>query len=218
MGQTFKDDGEGLQSKAHSFLADFSNWIDFLDDRLETVLLKSALKEYQFGLLAVVQGQYRHSFMALRFFLEQTLAAIHFSVKELELRQWMQGEKDIYWENISNEENGVFSSCFVKVFCPSMLEEVGIIRGLAKKVYRDCSEYIHGNYCTHGKLPEGLEYRKDIYEDWHDRAETARFIISFALYIRYSIILNDKPKKARMESTIMEYLGHIPAIHEFYSE
>lgn len=218
MEHTFNSDETGLQSQGHSFLLDFSNWIDFLKPRLETVLLKSAIKEYQFGLLAVAQGQYRHAYLALRFFLEQTLAAIHFSAKELELRQWMNGEIDIYWENIMSEDNGIFSKCFVNVFCPELIEEVGIYKGLARVVYRGCSEFIHGNYNTHDRLPETLEYRKAIYEDWHEKADAARVIVTFALCLRYLILIDDKAKKARMESAIMEYIGHIHAIQELYNK
>jgi hypothetical protein len=58
LAASFKADTTGLHAGSHSFIADLEQWHVFLQDRPESPLLKAALGEYQFGLLAVVQGQY----------------------------------------------------------------------------------------------------------------------------------------------------------------
>ncbi|WP_305064652.1 hypothetical protein, partial [Methanococcoides sp.] len=55
---------DGSHSKNHHFIVDFETWIQVLSTRPEVNLFKFALREYQFGLLALVQGQYRQAFMA----------------------------------------------------------------------------------------------------------------------------------------------------------
>lgn len=83
MVESFKEDIDGIHAKSHNFLTDLSKWNGVLQYKPEIELLDSALREYYYGLLAAAQGQYRQGFMALRLFVEQALAAVHFSANEL---------------------------------------------------------------------------------------------------------------------------------------
>src|SRR5207244_3036704 len=101
LNASFADDTTGLHAASHSFIVDLEAWHrHVLGSRPESTLLTAALAEYQFGLLAVVQGQYRQAFMALRLGLELLLGAVFFSANELELRVWLRGERDIVWNLI----------------------------------------------------------------------------------------------------------------------
>ncbi|MDB5055740.1 MAG: hypothetical protein JWM44_3790 [Bacilli bacterium] len=211
LNETFESDKDGLQAKNHSFVKDIGEWITVLDKRPEIGLLETSAREYQQGLIAVVQGQYRQAYNSLRFFLEHSLASINFSANEMLLRLWMRGEYDIYWGKITDPDNGIFSKNFVKAFCDSLTEYAHGYGTMATSLYRQCSEFTHGNYLTQAKLPNTLMFREDIYKDWHEKADTAQFIVSFALCSRYIAFL-DRNQKSQIESSIIDRLGHIPII------
>ena len=104
-----KNDLSKLSSN-HSFIVDFGNWLEVLQDRPETTILQNAIKEYQLAILSNIMGLYQQSFMGLRFFLERTLIAVLFSAKELELNLWKCGERDTYWAELMNDEQGLTST------------------------------------------------------------------------------------------------------------
>lgn len=127
----------------------------------------------------------------------------------------MLGRQDIYWQNIIDIDKGIFSKSFVEAFCPELTEEVSVYREMARTVYRECSEYTHGNFRTHRYLPEKLEFNKIVFEAWHDIAETARIVILFAFCVRYLFFL-DRAKKATIEPSVMEHLGHVIPIRAYF--
>lgn len=213
---SFEGGGEQLQSQSHTFLGDFYKWTELLADKLELPMLESALREYHFSLLAVSQGQYRFAYMGLRLFLEQALGAVYFSSNEFELRLWLSEKQDLIWSAILDIDKGIFSKRYVEVYFPELLDEASIYREMAKTLYRECSEYTHANYKTYDILPNSLEFRRDIYNDWHDKAETARIVVVFIMCLRYLRSLKTKEEKGYIESSIMEYIGHIAAIRAYY--
>ena len=211
---SFGEDGN-LQSESHSFVLDFEKWIYVLADRPEVVLFKAALREYQFALLSVVLGHYRQAFMGLRMFLEQCIAGVHFSACEIELRIWLRGERSIVWDSLVNSENGVFSSRFAKAFCQNLAEYSAEYGSIAKKLYHECSEYVHGNPNTSANLPEQLTYSAEVFADWHEKARNIRLVISYALALRYLPFL-DVLSRSTLESVVTDVLGHIETIRSFF--
>src|SRR6266481_8471024 len=74
-------------SKSREFISELELWCTVLAVRKEVDLLKIAAHEYQYGLLALCQGHYRHAFKGLRLVLELVLQSTHLSAHELELRE-----------------------------------------------------------------------------------------------------------------------------------
>lgn len=212
---SFKADSNSYHCINHHFILDIEKWIEVLNTRPEVELLESALREYQYALLALVQGQYRQAFMALRLFLELALSAVHFSSNELDFRIWQRDQGDINWHNIIGSEKGVFSKIFVRAFYENLEDEAPIYCTIAKKVYRECSEYVHGNAYTHGILSDKLEFIDDVFFDWHEKAKSIRLVVSFALSARYLNFLTQDDKKL-IEPIIFDELSHISAIREFF--
>ena len=202
-------------SVSHNFISDFETWIGVLSGRLEGSLLKSALREYQFALLALAQGQYRQSFMALRLFLELALSSIYFSANELELREWLKGQKDIAWNSLVDLDKGVFSKRFVRAFYEGLADEAPHYGTIAAAVYRECSEFVHGNALTHDALPATLTFAEDVFTDWHAKALSVRLVVVFALCARYLKDLKDNDHKL-LEPHVIDSLGHIPAIRTIF--
>ncbi|MEQ1948956.1 MAG: hypothetical protein ABL995_17325 [Bryobacteraceae bacterium] len=204
-------DENGLHAVSHSFIADLERWHAQLNKRPEIPLLNSAISEYQFGLLAVVQGQYRQAFMALRLSFELLLGTAYFSANELQLRQWLRGERDLVWSALIDDESGVLSKQFVRTFYEDLTGECPHYRAMGKEVYRECSEYVHGNFLTHVALGGKVEFQQPIFDAWHAKAKTIRLVSSFALCARY-INLADAKTHAELETVLLDNLGHIPAV------
>lgn len=213
--KSFAEERSEIHARNHNFLNDLNEWLEVLKDRPEFELYNMAFREYSQGLINISQGYYRQAYNSLRFFIEHSLAAIYFSFRELDLRLWMCGQQDIYWSTITDENNGIYSKNYFTAFSPSLLDESSLFLQLAKKVYRECSEYTHGNYATIKILPSTLEFSDSIFRDWHEKAETANMLVIFSLCSRYFSFLRPDAK-ARLEASIMEHIGHISFIRDSF--
>lgn len=189
--KSMSNDDLDLLASNHAFLHDFALWIEILHNRPECSILKNAIKEYQLALLSNNQGMYQQAFMGLRFFLERTFVAILFSGNEIELNLWKIGERDTYWNEIASidKENkqiqGIFSNKFCRAFFPELKNELSHFFTIATKVYRECSEYVHGNKSVIDKIPEKLEYSEELFYEWNVKADTIKRVILFVFCLRY---------------------------------
>ncbi len=216
--KTFENDKLGLQAKSHYFGTEYEKWLELIGGRKEGILYKSALNEYFMSNLALAQGNYRHAFVSLRFFIEQTLFAIQLSINEQDLRMWLNRSKDLYWSNIVDEEKGIYSISYMDAFCPLMKKYSAEYREVSKQVYRNCSEYIHGNDVIECRLPDNIQFDSKAFNHWHEEAAKAKLIVTFALFARYNDLLDNIEKKVRFESYLMDTIGHLPEIQQFYDK
>jgi hypothetical protein len=211
LSQSFRFDEAGLHAVAHHFVQDLNRWYDVLKARPESRLLLASLSEYQFALLAVVLGQYRQSFMSLRLSFELALGAVHFSANELKLRQWIKGRHDLVWAALVDADSGVFSKPFITVFYEDLADSGREYGAIAESVYRECSEYVHGNASTQSSRGEKVEFQRDSFLAWHEKAKAVRLASSFALCARYVELLSP-PERALLEQVLLDNLGHLSAV------
>jgi hypothetical protein len=208
---SFANDTSGLQAESHGFIKDLEEWIKVLTGRPEKEMLTAALREYQLALLSLVHGQYRQAFMSLRLALELLLGGIHFSGSELELRIWLKGNRDIVWGSIINIDDGVLSKKFTGTFFEALADEAPHYRLMAESVYRECSEYVHGNAATHSGLPETVSFSKTAFESWHQKARSVRLVALFTLCTRYFLFL-DTTNRNLLEAQLLDNLGHLAEV------
>lgn len=208
---TFANDTSGLQAESHSFIKDLEEWINALTGRPEREMLTAALREYQFALLSLVHGQYRQAFMLLRLTLELLLGGVNFSGNELELRIWLKGNRDLVWGSIINVDSGVLSKKFIGAFFETLADEAPHYRLMAENVYRECSEYVHGNAATHSGLPETVSFSQTVFESWHQKARSLRLVASFTLCSRYVLLLDTSTRNS-LEALLLENLGHLAEV------
>lgn len=201
---------------SHNYLLDYDALKMAITDRPEAAVLESAVKEYQFALFALVSGQYRHAFGGLRLFFELMLSAVQFSAHEIDYRMWAKDSKDINWSALKDPQTGVFSTNFVRAFNPGFAEHGKQYLAIAEAVYRECSEFVHGNAGTHAILPADISFQKDVFSSWHDKSATMRLAIIFSFSARY---LNYVSKDAKniMEPIVTEVLGHLLPVQEIFS-
>lgn len=200
-----------LQGNSQSHASDLETWISVLKDRPECKILASALNEYRFGLFAVVSGLYRYAFVALRLYFELSLSTIYLSLFELELRLRLSGQRDMTWTEINDPDKGLFSANVTKAFCPELLDEVKHQHALAQKVYRECSEYVHGTPALENPIPDTLQFDELLYKAWHNKASTMKMIVTLMLFMRYGSYLN--PEMIRvLEPCILDEIGYLQVV------
>lgn len=202
-------------SENHTFVGDLNNCIIAIQDRREKEIFKLAQKEYEFALFALTQGYYRHAFSSLRLNFELCLSAIFFSTNEFLLRRWERDECDIHWEMLMDPDKGLFSKDLVQAFHEGAEERRAHYHLIAKKVYRECSEYVHGNSHTHKVLPRDLEFSKENLLSWCEKASSIKMVILYCFYVRYLADMDDS-KKVIIQDLFIETLGHIPFVRSIF--
>lgn len=213
---TFDDtECERLLVSAHNRLAELSTLQGLISGRERSVFV-AALKELEYGVLAVSIGLYRQAFSAIRLFLDLAVATVFFSSNELDLRHWLNDGENIQWSVLTDDKTGVFSTRYVSAFFPELVGRSQQFKVMASKLHVECSQFVHGNAATHEALPSTLAFQKDLVLDWRDKLETAFIIVLFLFAARYTKDL--QPEQLGIVSNLMiEELGHIETIKTAYN-
>lgn len=201
---------------SHNYLLDYDAMKMAISSRPEAAVFDFAVKEYQYAMFALVSGQYRHAFVGLRIFFELMLATVQFSAHEIDYRMWAKDSKDINWSGLKDSENGVFSKNFIRAFNPEFSECGSQYLAIAEAVYRECSEFVHGNAGTHAILPSEIKFQEALFRSWHDKASTMRIAVIFAFSARYLTYIS-KEAVDQMEPIIMDALGNLPPVQAIFS-
>jgi len=173
-------------SNLFQFVDDLILWQSMLESRIDTTIFVSAIKEYELGFQAAVCGQYRYAFTAHRYFIEQMCRFIYLSTNELYLRQWKLGLRDVSWGEFTDKEKGIFSKIFIRAFYPEIDNEGDHVLKITSKLYRESSEFVHGNFDKIRSIPDQIEFNQEILSKWIDFMETSKFIVLFLLFMRFS--------------------------------
>jgi hypothetical protein len=180
-------------------------------NRRESRMLELAIKEFQFAQYQMCLSLYRQSFASMRLAFELALGAVYFSAHEIKLRTWFDRNGDVVWSELMDLEKGVFGKSFVEAFCPDLLEHCCAYRTIATKVYRECSEYVHGNAETHTYLPDKITFSKDITLAWCAKVDTFSTVFFFCFVTRYIDELTESTLES-LKPTFLEFLQHIGPI------
>lgn len=210
--QCVADDAASIAlTKALASITELEQLLDVISDNQEYPAYKQALQEVQYSLLSASIGNYRHAYSSLRLFFELCLAAVEFSVNTILFRQWLLGRGDIVWARLSNPDDGVISKTFCTLFFPEISDESPHFRTLATTVYRECSQFIHGNPQAASTLPETIQLKKETLFDWANKLDTMCLVITFTYTVRYLVCL---PAEARemVREPILSQLGHLESI------
>lgn len=204
-----------ILTTSHNFIKDFNTLKSPMTSRPEVELLDLAIKEYQFALYAVSVGQYRHAYIGLRLFFELALSCMHFSVRELELRQWLVDRRDIVWAALKDMENGIFSKGYISLFDTDLAEYGRQYCAIAEATYRECSEYVHGNARTHQSIPASLQFDEAAFFDWHEKVKSMRMVLIFSFCCRYLPTVNSEQRNT-LEALVLDVLGHMPQVRKYF--
>lgn len=210
--QTIEQEGDTAhRASAVQTVLDLSQCIEKVSNRPEHEVFELSIKEYQHALNAVCHGNYRQAFSSLRLALELWLAGISFSTTERELRAWKARKQDIVWGKLIDENNGILSKALISLFCPQLEQHAASYRVICEKIYRECSEYVHGNHHTHALLPQEISFNQLTFREWCAKSETFKLVCLFCYTYRYSEIVAITGL-ANIGQPIGDALGHIPEI------
>ena len=183
---SFASGNIGKLNDLFQLVDELSTWESMLNKTTDTTLLISAIKEFELGFQAVLSGQYRYAFIAQRYFIEQIARFIYLSTNELYLRHWKLGIRDVSWSCLIDKENGVFSKVFIRAFFPDVEGEGVQFISLSSKLYRESSEFVHGNFEKVNVMPDQIEFQADMLDKWLEYMETGKLIAIFLLFMRFS--------------------------------
>lgn len=206
--------------KVHQFIQDLHLWSQVLEPKSESRILAHVRNELQFSVLSLVYGLYRQAFGSLRLAFELTLAACYFSAYRLNLAEWERGEKgngDVKWSVLIHDGEGVLSARFAKAFFPSLQETAKEYRAIAELVYREMSEFVHGNASTWKLTPEDVRYDKALFEAWMEKFSTASRVMVLSLSLRFLKELGNEGRNL-VEHPVLEHLGHIGPIRAYVAD
>ena len=203
-------------TRSHNFIPDYELLRNVIKGRPEAKVLTFAIREYQFALYAVAAGNYRHAFISLRLFFELSLSTIHFSASEIKYRKWLAKIDDIAWAALIDRENGIYSVSFISAFNQELAPSGRQYAALAEKVYRECSEHVHGNFHTHPTDDTPIAFEKSTVMAWNGLSETVRLCILFAYAARFLKLLPLEDRN-KLEPIMLESLGELLAIQGLYT-
>jgi hypothetical protein len=205
---SFSSENSPKISELFHFIDDLNVWYEILKSKEDTTILVSAIKEYEFSFQAALNGQYRYAFTAQRYFLEQICRYIYLSTNELDLRHWKLGLKDISWGSLVDKDNGIFSKTFIRAFYNEVEGEGTHMITLSSKLYRETSEYIHGNFNKVVDMPAQLGFDPLLLNKWLEFVETSKFITVFLLTTRFSKDFS-RTELDEIEDNVRDELGGI---------
>ncbi|MHA6762096.1 hypothetical protein [Streptacidiphilus sp. PAMC 29251] len=210
--QAAKSNESGINQVLH-LEADLAVWLEALELQPEVQQLQSAHRDFGLAFYAAMTGLYRQAFSSLRSFLEVTTGATYLSALEFKRRQWVSGKIDISWSAITSIDDGLYSSPFLREFCPEAIDEREEMLTSLKQAYRRCSEYIHGNIPTSRLLPTDISFQDDIIKEWLSVASSTLIATIHFLMVRY---YKDLPQsqKASVEGSLEDHFSHLISVRK----
>ena len=185
----------------------------------EYELVKEAQDECVKSIIMCVQGFYKEAMIGLRQFVEHMLFAIWLSTSDYNYRLWKNGKFDMSWAQITDSENGILGKKYICTYASAVDESRSLeLLTIAKNIYRECSEYVHGNYCKLLLVPANLEYSETMLDKYVEVFESVKYLICMSLIIRFWDIINTKELLIKLESVLMDNLGSISEIQLLYSK
>jgi hypothetical protein len=201
-------------AKIHEFVDDLLKWLRILQPRPEANVLEHVAAELQLSAFSLVSGLYRQAFTSLRLSLELSLGVVFFSANRLELAEWMGGNYDLVWSQLNHSENGVFSKRYAKAFFPQLSNDVENYQIIASTVYRELSEFVHGNIGTWNLSQQKyISFNQELFNQYMDRFSRVSKVMCFALCLRF---LKDIDRLAleSLETHLVEKMGYISEIRK----
>jgi hypothetical protein len=183
--------------------------------RSEASIFAQVVSGLELGLFALVSGLYRQAYGSLRLAVELSAGMCWFSSHRLDLAEWQSGQRDLIWKEIANEDEGVLSPRYRKAFFPELNEERKY-NSLNKTLYRELSEYVHGNARTWAG-PDDIKYDEQLHRAWFEKLETYMVITTVMLSLRYLQEIGDGDVE-RLAPSLRGRVAHVSAITKHLGE
>jgi hypothetical protein len=174
-----------IYGKAHHQISCLNDFADVLFDKDESQMLRIANTQIESAILSLAFGLYRQAYASLRLSFEMSLGVVHFSVYKMEHFEWLAGKMDISWSKLIDEDKGILSKRFCLAFFPELKGDVVDYRSRAVLVYRNLSEFVHGNHETWSNSGLKLTYNEKLEKLFFNHLDNVFEITLFVLVVRY---------------------------------
>ena len=181
-----------------------------IDDQKEKELLKVVSSQIEVSALNLSFGLYRQAFSAMRLSLEMGLGVVYFSTFKLEHYEWLNGTADIKWSKLIDKDNGVLSKRFSDAFFPDLSPCIEEYHSKAIHVYRQLSEFVHGNFETWESNNLTLSKNDDLIMRYFNYLTSVREIMLLCLCCRF--LTSFSRDQIDSISFLGEELGHHESI------
>jgi hypothetical protein len=201
----------GAAHHASSCIYEFS---ENIVDTSEKEILRTVSSQLESATFCACKGMYRQAFVSLRLALEMGLASAYFSVHKLELQEWLDGRGDIKWSSLICENDGVLSSRFSKAFFEEFGGDMDKYRDKAKSLYRQLSEYVHGNNETWESSEIELSFDEKKIDTYFRIVKGVSEILLFVLSCRYLKLFSENVLESL--EFIPEEMNHLGYVREYF--
>lgn len=210
---TIKDTKQfGKIHHVSAFLYEFS---DCLFDTDEKNLLKIVSRQIETSAFNMSLGMYRQAFSSLRLAFEMVLGVVYFSINKLEHNEWINGKNDIKWSRLIDEDSGVLSKRFASAFFYELSTDIVKSNSKAKCLYRELSEYVHGNNETWHNNEIVFKKNDKLINEYFklfDRFSNIALLILFCRYIKSL----DQMSIDNISEFFLEEMSEYSPIREFF--
>ena len=93
-----------------------------------------------------------------------------------------------------NVNKGLYSLKYTHAFFEEISDVAKIFRAQTKTVYRECSEFVHGNPKALDCLSGTIAYSQEVAAKWNNCADTVARCILYAFLMRYWKFLSDEQR------------------------
>lgn len=181
------------------------------------IILKEVIHDLISGLYSGLQALYRNAYISLRSGIELSLAYIFFLDHNYEYLFWKKDKYDVKWSVLENGETGVLNKKYLKLFCDDEFENLFT---LCRKIYRDCSQFVHGKYeYMYTVKHQIVNYDKNTLVEFLDMLYDLTNVVIALLLIRHSKmnlgidetykgIIEENLKKLQLTNTIEKIKEH----------
>lgn len=148
------------------------------------IILNEIIHDLISGLYSGLQALYRNAYISLRSGIELSLTYVYFLDHNYEYLFWKQDKYDVKWSVLENGETGVLNKKYLALFCDDEFEN---LFSLCRKVYRDCSQFVHGKYeYMHTVKHHIIDYDKNTLVELLNMIYDLSNIVIALLLIRHS--------------------------------
>ncbi|MCU4188719.1 hypothetical protein M9Q43_06010 [Flavobacterium sp. HXWNR29] len=197
----------------HHISAFFFEFSECIQDKNEKNMMRTVSIQLDTATINVTYGLYRQAISSLRLAFELALGVIHFSVNKLEHAEWILGKNDIKWSKLIDEENGVLSVRFCNAFFHELNIHSHSYNSQAKELYREMSEYVHGNNDTWSKSGLSLKFNETLLNEYFSLFKKITEIMIFLICCRY-LKSFERKQLDQLSTFLLEEMNHISAIRE----
>lgn len=205
-------------NKCIAFSDDLRLWLSYCGNFSERPLVKESQSECINSIFMCAQGFYKGAISTLRQCLEHMLFSVLLSTNDYKYRLWQAGQYDMSWTKLMDSQNGIFGIQFIRMYARDIGEERSTeLLTIAKDVYRECSEFVHGNYEKLSALSDDLAYNEYAFECYIKYFMSAQYIICMALLIRFREMLNNPETLRQLESVLTDNLGTLVEVQLLFT-